>query len=170
LKRAIPSRSSQLGFATHDGYHERAKPSAQLAQVGATERTNSNSVTAFGQFPMRATLARQTVSGCRYLRGGSPAELTPDTPSLCTSGLAGRAADVIISMTLFAPVRRGLRVRSNLLRDVGSLHFLGGPKVLGSISPTHVNASRQLQLRESEPRCSCQARRRPGRGGVGFRS
>jgi len=58
------------------------------------------------------------------------------TPSWCTSGLAGQAADVIISTTHFDPVHGGLRVRSNLRRRVGHLYFQHSARV-------HQHASRQ---------------------------
>ena len=44
------------------------------------------------------------------------AQLTEDTPSLCTSDLTGQGADVIISKTHFDPVHRGPRIGSNLRR------------------------------------------------------
>ena len=56
---------------------------------------------------------------------GAPGWQRPGaTRSWCTSGLTGRGAIVIISITLFAPVHRGLRVRSNLRRRVGHLELL----------------------------------------------
>jgi hypothetical protein len=54
-----------MGFASC--YPERAKLSAHLAQVGATERTNCNSLTAFGRFPDARNCTEHTCVGVRHL-------------------------------------------------------------------------------------------------------
>ena len=50
----LPPRSTETARTSHSSpmtvRPERAKPSAHLAQVGATERTNRNALTAFGRF------------------------------------------------------------------------------------------------------------------------
>ena len=83
-------------------------------------------IVASGGVHRQTTCARRSISpphvepscvrqSCRRpLRCPSSAQLTKDTPSSCTSGLAGLGADVIISTTYSDPINRGRGVGAKL--------------------------------------------------------
>jgi hypothetical protein len=112
------------------------RPNAQTA-IRQLHSVNSTEARNFGQ--------ANCVGAGRNLRAGSPAELTQDTPSSRTSGLAGQGVDVITSTTLSAPVHRGLRVRSNLRRRVGPLKFLRDQELQECGPPKQVVCVPKLQ-------------------------
>ena len=93
---------------------------------------------------------------CEHVPRTASAFVRQDTPTLCTAGLAEQGVNAIISTTLLAPVRRGLRVRSNLRRRVGHLELLCDQESQRRAPPTQVctmplSAEVLLTLRAHRP-------------------
>ncbi len=90
----FPVRCFQFEFAETRRHEQADVPDASspflLGCVGGDQSSEPQITARVGRFDRRAALRpTKLYRGCRHLRGGSPAELTQDTPTLVMSVISG---------------------------------------------------------------------------------